>query len=181
MSLLKNSFFLLCVISVSCSTITAGQKDADRWFEELEELVQLDTELRLKVLQPGTRLWINQDFVNGLRFSIDMAMRERAARASKKMFMHKGKYTHQDALAHQKFLKECTDDFMLFDLPPAVAIAESAIGATEEVKTSPHTCLSIVTQDNLAAQAVKKESEYLYSLLLKRKAALSAQSANMRF
>lgn len=170
MSVLKNTFFLLCVINFSCLTITASQADVDCLLQELEELVQINTELRLKVLQPNTRLWLNQDFVTALRFHVDIAMRERAARASKKMFTHKGKYTHQDALAHQKFLSKATDEFMLFDLPPAVAIAESPMGVAEETKTPPLTCLDIVKQENLAARVAKKESEHLYSLLLKRKA-----------
>lgn len=166
MLLLKNSFFLLCVMNFSCLTITAGQKDEDRLLGELDQLVQLDTELRLNVLQPGTRLWLNQDFVSGLRFSVYIAMRERAVRASQQMFIHKGKYTDKDDLAFQKFLNECTDDFMLFDLPPAVSIAGSAMNLAEE-RTPPLTCLSIVTQENLAA---KKENAYLYSLLQKKTA-----------
>ena len=177
MSPLKNTFFLLCLISVSCSAITASQSDPDQLLKELEELIQVDTELGLNVLQPGTKLWVTEECVNRLRVCVTAARCSKASLAAQKMFMHKGKYTYQDHLEYQKFLNQCTDEFMLFDLPPAVSLAESAMDVTEETKTPPLTCLGIVKHENRAAQAAKKESEHLYRFWQQQKIAALAQKA----
>lgn len=162
-SVVNNSFFFACILPFCFSAMIASGSSLDEsLFQEwckIQQHIKAATELLsqkeisqepfdsvLSILSTPQKTQLFEESVQVPKQSPGVAL----------VGMDPCLYA---AMTDEQIYHGSDQEFLDFKLPPAVPIAESAMGVTEEVKTPPLTYLAIITQVNRMAQLQADQPE----------------------